>query len=166
MFSDKKKEKKKEKKQNLEPSAAQNRINEGTKLKGDISSTGFFRIDGSVEGNVKTPSKVVLGKLGVIVGTLVCESADIEGKFEGNLQVSGTLTLRSTAIVEGDVIVGKLAVEPGATLNASCIMQSGNGNIKTPNATSSKDTESSGSHPFDRQQRVKKLTPESQEANR
>ena len=118
MFSEKK-----EKKKIVEPSATQNRINEGTKIKGDISSTGFFRIDGSVEGNVKTPSKVVLGKMGVIIGTLSCESADIEGRFEGNLQVSGTLTLRSTAIIDGDVIVGKLAVETGATLNASCVMQ-------------------------------------------
>jgi cytoskeletal protein CcmA (bactofilin family) len=145
MFSDKK-----EKKKGLEPSAAQNRINEGTKLKGDISSTGFFRIDGSVEGNVKTPSKVVLGKLGVIIGTLSCESADIEGKFEGNLQVSGTLTLRSTAIVDGDVIVGKLAVEPGATLNASCIMQDGK-----PKGSNSQTASTSKNQGADRQQRIK-----------
>src|SRR5690554_3913134 len=118
MFSEKK-----AKKNNVEPSVAQNRINEGTKLKGDISSTGFFRIDGTVEGNVKTPSKVVLGKLGIIVGTLICDSADIEGRFEGNLQVSGILTLRSTAVVDGEVVVGKLAIEPGAILNASCVMQ-------------------------------------------
>lgn len=150
MFSDKK-----EKKKGLEPSAAQNRINEGTKLKGDISSTGFFRIDGSVEGNVKTPSKVVLGKLGVIVGTLSCESADIEGRFEGNLQVSGTLTLRSTAIVDGDVIVGKLAVEPGATLNASCTMQDGK-----PKTSASKDSSTSKTESFDRQPRVKETTAE------
>lgn len=133
MFSDKK-----EKKKTLEPSSAQNRINEGTKLKGDISSTGFFRIDGTIEGNIKTPSKVVLGKLGVIIGTLSCENADIEGKFEGNLQVSGMLTLRSTAIIDGDVVVGKLAVEPGATMNATCTMQNG----KTSKSTSSPDKKS------------------------
>lgn len=150
MFSDKK-----EKKKGLEPSAAQNRINEGTKLKGDISSTGFFRIDGTVEGNVKTPSKVVLGKLGVIIGTLFCESADIEGRFEGNLQVSGTLTLRSTAVVDGDVVVGKLAVEPGATLNASCIMQDGN-----PKTAASQNPSTSKTQSFDRQQRVKETTTE------
>jgi len=149
---------KKEKTIAAEPGSAQNRINEGTKLKGDISSTGFFRIDGIVEGNVKTPSKVVLGKTGVIIGTLTCENADIEGKFEGNLQVSGTLSLRSTAVIEGDVIVGKLAVEPGATLNASCVMQDGkhksNGILTQPNAENSK------AHPFDRQQRIKKAAVE------
>ena len=72
---------KKEKKKAQEPGAAQNRINEGTKIKGDISSPGFFRIDGHILGNVKTPSKVVLGKTGTIIGTLSCENADVEGKI-------------------------------------------------------------------------------------
>ena len=117
MFSDKKDKK------NMEPTASQNRINEGTKLKGDIQSKGFFRIDGEIDGNVKTPSKVVIGKTGTITGTLTCENADIEGSFDGKLDVSGTLTLKSTARITGDVMVGKLAVEPGATFNASCEMK-------------------------------------------
>ncbi len=149
---------KKEKTIAPEPGSAQNRINEGTKLNGDISSTGFFRIDGKVEGNVKTPSKVVLGKTGVIIGTLTCENADIEGKFEGNLQVSGTLCLRSTAVVEGDVILGKLAVEPGAILNASCVMQ--DGKPKNNAIISQPTSENSKVHPFDRQQRIKKTIVE------
>lgn len=149
MFSEKK-----EKRASAEPSATQNRINEGTKLKGDVSSTGFFRIDGVIEGNVKTPSKVVLGKTGVIIGTLSCENADIEGKFEGNLQVSGTLMLRSTAIIEGDVIVGKLAVEPGATMNASCVMQNETSSITTN--PSPKVLEASKSDLF-RKQDLKKI---------
>ena len=153
MFSDKK-----EKTIAAEPGTAQNRINEGTKLKGDVSSTGFFRIDGMVEGNVKTPSKVVLGKSGVIKGTLTCENADIEGHFEGNLRVSGTLSLRSTAIIEGDVVVGKLAVEPGATLNASCVMQ--DGKPKNTTTTNQPSAENSKIHPFDRQQRIKKTAVE------
>ena len=152
MFSDKK-----EKAIAPEPGTAQNRINEGTKLKGDISSSGFFRIDGIIEGNVKTPSKVVLGKSGYIKGTLTCENADIEGKFEGNLHVSGTLSLRSTAVIEGDVVVGKLAVEPGATLNASCVMQDGQPKNTTTIPQASENTKV---HPFDRQQRIKKAAVE------
>ncbi len=127
---------KKEKKKAQEPGAAQNRINEGTKLKGDISSTGFFRIDGHIEGNVKTPSKVVLGKSGIIIGTLSCENADIEGKIEGTVEVSGTLTLRASAVIDGDVTVGKLAVEPGATMNASCVMIDGRPNEKSTSTSS------------------------------
>lgn len=107
----------------IEPTTGQNRINEGTKFKGDIQSNGFFRIDGSVEGTIITPSKVVIGKTGLVVGTITCEQADIEGKFVGNLSVSDTLMLRGTATIEGEVEVGKLAVEPGATFNAVCSMK-------------------------------------------
>ncbi|MBG44403.1 MAG: cell shape determination protein CcmA [Aequorivita sp.] len=153
MFSDKK-----EKRITAEPGSAQNRINEGTKLKGDVTSTGFFRIDGVIEGNVKTPSKVVLGKTGVIIGTLTCENADIEGTFEGNLQVSGTLSLRATAVIDGDVTVGKLAVEPGATMNASCVMQ--DGKPKSALVSNLSIAENSKAHPFDRQQRIKKAAVE------
>ncbi len=160
MFSDKKEKRKSA----LEPSAAQNRINEGTHVKGDISSTGFFRIDGKIEGNVKTPSKVVLGKTGVIVGTLTCENADIEGKFEGNLEATGTLTLRASAVIDGDVIVGRLAVEPGATVNASCVMQ---GDRRKDASSTSKrvSPESVKQNPFDRQQRQKKTVLEHRESD-
>ena len=52
------------------PGSSQNRINDGTILKGDVTSNGYFRIDGVIEGDIKTPSKVVVGKTGKIIGTL------------------------------------------------------------------------------------------------
>lgn len=148
----------------MEPSASQNRVNEGTTLKGDIVSSGFFRIDGKVEGSISKPSKVVLGKSGQIVGKMTCENADIEGKFEGNLDVSGTLTLKSTAHIEGEVVVGKLAVEPGATFNASCSMKgSKKERIATePSGTKSDEAVKSQNHPFDRTQRIQKTKSEQQ----
>ena len=148
MFSDKK-----EKSNSMEPSTSQNRINEGTQLKGDIVSNGFFRIDGSIEGNISKPSKVVLGKSGFIKGKLICEDADMEGRFEGILNVSGTLTLKATAHIEGEVVVGKLAVEPGATFNATCAMQ-GAAPKATLNKTEKEETPKNSL--FERQHRFKK----------
>ena len=117
MFSDNKKGR-----QELD-SSSQNRIAQGTKIVGDLTSEGGFRIDGEIEGTLRTPGKVVVGKAGVINGTLEGANADFEGKFSGKLILSGTLTLKSSALIEGEVIVGKLAVEPGATFNASCSMK-------------------------------------------
>ena len=51
-----------------------------------------------------------------------CSIADIEGKMNGNLFVSQILSLRSTSIIDGDVKIGKLIVESGATFNATCSM--------------------------------------------
>lgn len=107
----------------METSSQQNVISQGTKIIGDIISQGPFRIDGTIEGNVKTPGKIVVGRTGVIKGTLQGENADFEGKFSGKLILSGTLTLKSTAHIEGEVEIAKLAVEPGATFNATCSMK-------------------------------------------
>lgn len=101
----------------------QNKISEGTKIIGDIISEGGFRIEGTIEGTFKTTGKVVVGSSGFIKGTLECSDADFEGKFAGTLNVSNTLSLKPTAHIEGEVTVGKLAVEPGANFNASCSMK-------------------------------------------
>lgn len=121
MFSDSKKNKS----GTTDHSKEQNKIAQGTKILGDIVAKGGVRIEGTLEGTLKTPGKVVVGKTGNILGKLECESADIEGKFSGNLQVSETLILRSTALIEGEVIIGKLSIEPGAVFNATCSMKGG-----------------------------------------
>ena len=117
-----------------------NRISKNTKIKGDITSEADFRIDGELEGSVTTSGKVVIGKSGAIHGKVTCTNADIEGKFSGELEVANTLALKSSAVIEGDTIVGKLAVEPGATFNASCSMK-GAGNLKPLKNARSKTTE-------------------------
>lgn len=101
----------------------QNRISAGTVITGEITSKGCFRIEGTLEGSLKAEGKVVISNGGLIKGTLECENADIEGSFEGKLFVSETLTLRSPANIEGEVVAGKLAVEPGAVFNATCQMK-------------------------------------------
>jgi cytoskeletal protein CcmA (bactofilin family) len=151
MFSEKKE------KRSVNPTTGQNRINEGTTIVGDLQSKGFFRIDGVIEGNVDTPSKVFLGKTGIIKGTLICEDADVEGTIIGRVNINNTLSLKSTAIIEGDVIVGKLAVEPGAIFNASCVMNGDNKIIKAKEPMMrSKENTNHQNHPFDRSQRIQK----------
>lgn len=107
----------------METTTQQNIIAVGTTIIGDVVSEGPFRIDGTLEGTLKTPEKVVVGKTGIIKGTLEGDNADFEGKFIGKLILSGTLSLKSTAHIEGEVIVSKLAVDPGATFNATCNMK-------------------------------------------
>ncbi len=125
MFSENKKER-----QMVENTSSQNIISLGTKIVGDFNSEGDFRIDGTIEGNIKTTGKVVVGKSGVIKGTLQGTDAYFEGKFSGKLALSGTLTLKASAHIEGEVIAGKLAVEPGAAFNVTCIMK---GTVKEMN---------------------------------
>ena len=137
------------------PGSGQNRINDGTILKGDVTSNGYFRIDGVIEGNIKTPSKIVVGKTGKIVGTLICNNADIEGQVKGILDVEGTLSLRSTSKIEGEVVTGKLAVEQGAIFNATCKMKEVNKKLKINSIPGNKNEEKiTQNNSFDRSQRT------------
>lgn len=120
MFSDNKKTKSK----TTDLSNQQNRISQGTIITGTVTSKGGFRIDGEIEGTLTTPNRVVIGKSGVLKGNLICDDADIEGRVEGKVTISNLLSLKSAAVIEGEVTVGRLAIEPGATFNATCEMKS------------------------------------------
>jgi cytoskeletal protein CcmA (bactofilin family) len=104
-----------------------NRIVEETIIKGEIISKADFRLDGTLIGNFTSNGKLVIGPAGNVQGEINCQNADIEGRFEGKINVDDTLNIKATAIIIGDVTVGKLSVEPGAIFNATCIMK--------PNAT-------------------------------
>jgi cytoskeletal protein CcmA (bactofilin family) len=109
---------------NNELNGQPNRIERSTKITGEIVSEADFRIDGTLEGTITTSGKVVIGKEGVINGNVNCSFADVEGKFSGKIEVKESLSLKSTSSVEGEVIIGKLIVESGASFNAKCSMRS------------------------------------------
>ena len=109
---------------NNELNGQPNRIERSTKITGEIVSEADFRIDGTLEGTFTTTGKVVIGKEGVINGNVNCSFADVEGKFSGKIEVKESLSLKSTSSVEGEVIIGKLIVESGASFNAKCSMRS------------------------------------------
>ncbi len=100
-----------------------NRIVEGTIIRGNILSQADFRLDGDLVGNFQSNGKIVIGPAGSVKGDIVCKNADIEGKFEGKIQVTEILNIKSKASIHGEVICGKLAVEPGAEFSATCVMK-------------------------------------------
>jgi len=113
-----------EKKRNTsEFSKLPNHIGLTTKIKGDITSEEDFRIDGYFEGNLTTTSKIVLGEKGVLNGNIKCSNAEILGKVTGDLVVDNLLSIKSSASIDGNVSIGKLAIEPGAVFNATCTMK-------------------------------------------
>jgi len=119
----------------MEKNNQQNVLAVGAEITGDIITKGPFRVDGVIKGSLKAGGKVVVGKQGAIHGTLEGENADFEGVFSGEIVLSGVLSLKSTAKIEGEVQIAKLVVEPGAIFNANCKM---NGGAKAPKKLLSK----------------------------
>jgi cytoskeletal protein CcmA (bactofilin family) len=101
-----------------------NLIGVGTEIKGDISSNGDIRIDGILQGNLKTKGKVVIGVTGSVKGEIKCKNSDVEGNIEGKIQVTELLSLKATSNLAGDIIARKLAIEPGSRFTGNCKMTS------------------------------------------
>ena len=100
-----------------------NLIGAGTTITGDIHSDGDIRIEGSINGNVITKGKVVVGVTGKITGEITCKIFDLSGKIEGKVNAEKLLSLKASANILGDINAGKLAVEPGAVFTGSCKMK-------------------------------------------
>jgi cytoskeletal protein CcmA (bactofilin family) len=100
-----------------------NRIVEATLIKGDIVSQADFRLDGELIGNFTSQGKLVIGPAGKVTGDIKCINADIEGSFKGKIEIEELLNIKATAKIVGEVITGKLSVEPGADFTATCAMK-------------------------------------------
>lgn len=99
-----------------------NVIVEGTRITGDIVAESNVRINGEIDGNVTSTSKVVIGVTGRVKGNLICQDADIEGKVEGHLKIDNLLSLRSKADITGEILTSKIQIEEGAQFSGTCKM--------------------------------------------
>ncbi len=113
---------KESKKMQEELSNSSNIIGKGTTIVGNIESFGNVRIEGKVDGDIKTKSKASFGDSAVVVGNVLAQNADVSGEIKGSIEVQGLLTLRQSAVINGDIVTGKLNIEEGAVFNGSCKM--------------------------------------------
>ena len=113
---------KEDKKTSEDLSQTSNIIGLETRLNGDIESLGNIRIEGKVYGNCKAKAKLVMGNEAYVDGKVTARTAEVAGKIKGNIEISELLTLKPSAVIEGDILTNQLVVEPGATFNGGCKM--------------------------------------------
>ena len=89
--------------QQQQPGALYNALTAGSKIIGTVIADSDFRVDGTVEGDIQSTGKVVIGE-------------------QGKIETKHTLALRATGNIKGDVKTQTLIVEPNAIFNGSCSM--------------------------------------------
>lgn len=109
-------------KYNETEAAAINLISSGTDITGDIKSSGDLRIDGTINGNLNTKGKVVIGPTGKVNGEVNCKNSEVSGTVEGKITVHQLLILKVSSKIFGDIITSKLSIEPGAIFSGNCKM--------------------------------------------
>ena len=99
-----------------------NLIATGTKISGDLLSDGDIRIDGELIGNLETKGRLVIGASGRVEGDISCKSCEIAGTHKGKLLIAELLSLKASCAVTGEMVTGKLSIEPGAHFRGTCTM--------------------------------------------
>src|SRR5215470_19806237 len=83
-----------------------------------IISQGTLQVDGEVEGDVGGV-EVIIGEKGKVTGTVAAERVIVRGRISGVIR-GATVTLQSSARVEGDIHHISLAIEQGAEFDGRC----------------------------------------------
>jgi cytoskeletal protein CcmA (bactofilin family) len=93
-----------------------------TQIEGNLKCGGDIRIEGSLKGSIECKGKIVVGESGMVEGEIICRNGDFSGRIKGQITVAELLTLKSGVTLEGDITIGKLAIEPGAIFSGKCSM--------------------------------------------
>ncbi|MBS0202371.1 MAG: polymer-forming cytoskeletal protein [Planctomycetes bacterium] len=123
------------------PPSAQNVIGKGTVIEGNIVAEGDLLIEGTVRGDVTTKTNLIVGPTCVIEGNIVADHAEVAGQVKGTVQALGLLIIKSSSMIDGDVLTKNLNVESGSTFNGRFTVGSvtnSNGSIRKTEPTPSK----------------------------
>ncbi|MGB4057963.1 MAG: polymer-forming cytoskeletal protein [Alphaproteobacteria bacterium] len=92
-------------------------IGRGITMSGEIESCDHLIVEGTVEATLKGASVLDIAESGVFYGTVDIDEATVAGRFEGDLQVKGRLTIRAGGAITGSIVYKELEVEAGATID-------------------------------------------------
>lgn len=103
-------------------------IGSNSTFKGEISTSGTLRIDGTIEGNVMA-DWVVLGEKGNIKGDVASNGVIVGGKIEGNVKAKEIIEIKNKGKVVGDILTPKLTIVEGGIIEGRTSMQTGDAKV-------------------------------------
>ena len=91
-------------------------IGNGVKIKGEITDADLVQIDGSADVTMETDNLMV-GIGGDLKGTVSSHNAEVWGNLDGDLKISGTLTIQEQGSVSGNIEYENLQVKLGGQIS-------------------------------------------------
>lgn len=92
-------------------------IGKSVVIKGELSGSEDLYVDGNVEGKIELRDhRLTVGPNGNVKADVTAKAVVIQGKLEGSLNASERVELSKSAVVTGDVITQRIAIEEGAFL--------------------------------------------------
>jgi cytoskeletal protein CcmA (bactofilin family) len=112
-------------------------ISYDTKIKGDIWGGDTIHIDGKLEGNIMC-NEVIIGTRGYILGDIKAKSLSVYGTINGTIDTEDLFVANNARLI-GNACYTKIALEPGAYVEGSCIPRA-----KAAKPANEMETKSSG----------------------
>jgi cytoskeletal protein CcmA (bactofilin family) len=107
-------------------------------IKGELSGSEDLYVDGHVEGKIELRGQnLTIGPNGEVKGNVDAKGVVIQGKLQGNIHAGERTTLTKSAVVVGDIVTGRVAIEDGAYLKGSVDVQKANAAAETGKSTAS-----------------------------
>ncbi len=99
---------------NEKKSTVETILGKGTKIEGNISTNGSLRVEGQVEGEIKTDGDLFVGESGTIKNKIEARNVIIAGEVESNVIAQKKLEILPSGILRGDIKTNVLKIEEGA----------------------------------------------------
>src|SRR5713101_4761918 len=101
----------------MKPAEGSTVIGKSVVIRGELSGNEDLYIDGDVEGTVTLPeSRLTIGPNARVRANLNVRDVIVFGHLTGNVQATGRVDLRQSALVNGDIVAGRLSIEESAIL--------------------------------------------------
>jgi cytoskeletal protein CcmA (bactofilin family) len=98
-------------------------LDRGSKIHGEISFEQTFRIDGHLQGSVRSQGELVIGESGVVDGEIEVGVVFISGTVHGKVRASHKIEITPAGRVHAELQAPVLIVEEGAFFEGRCAMQ-------------------------------------------
>lgn len=117
-------------------------VDTGCTIRGELEFAESFRLDGRVEGQVRSTAELVVGERGVVDGEIDVARCLVGGEVHGVIRASERVVLHGSAKVWADIHTPALVMEDGAFLEGRVVMGDGGG--ETTAATPADEVETKG----------------------
>jgi cytoskeletal protein CcmA (bactofilin family) len=107
----------------------------GMTVSGDIESSGVVKVEGRVDGSIRSARQVLVGRQGTVKGDIDTREAVIGGTVEGMITASERVEIQATASVQGDIITRTIVVAEGGRINGTVKMEEGRAGTRQPAST-------------------------------
>ena len=98
-------------------------------VEGDSETDGSLRIEGTIRGDVRAGKSVVIGKDGLLEGSIYTQDAVIAGRVLGAVYAESYLELQATSEISGKIQARRMRVEDGAVFQGQVAV--GEGGVKS-----------------------------------